>query len=92
MDVFEFERLFVELGLFVGALELPRADIGEVLVVTHRFAVIRLVLGTEVAAAGFFAVQGVLGQNFGELEEVGQTTGVLQLLVGFASTTSYNFV
>ncbi len=81
MDILEFQRLLVQFGLLACTLELPGRRIAEVLVVTLGFAVIVLVLDAEVTAAGLFAVQGILGQQFAELEEVGQTAGILQLLV-----------
>ena len=50
-------------------------------VVALRLALRGLMLLAEVPAAGFLAVAGVGDHQLGELEEVGQTAGALQLLV-----------
>ena len=81
MDVFELQGLLVQFGLLARALEFPGRGVAEVLVVALGLAVVVLVLDAEVAAAGFLAVQGVLGQQFAEFEEVGDAAGVFELLV-----------
>ena len=45
-------------------------DVGEVLVVAHRLALLGLVLDSEVAAAGLLAVEGVQAHQLGQFEEV----------------------
>ena len=74
----------MEFRLLADALELPGGRVTEVLVVTHRFAVVGLRLDAEVAAAALLAVQGIADKEFGEFEEVGNAPGVLELLVDFA--------
>ena len=71
----------MQLGLNTHAFEFPGTDVAEVFVVTHCFTIVSLVLGTEVTTTGLFAMQGVLGHHLGKLEEVGQATGILKLLV-----------
>ena len=53
----------------------------EVLVVAHRLALGRLVLGPEVAAAGLVALERVEAHELAELQEVGHAPGVLERLV-----------
>ena len=71
----------MQFGFDTRAFEFPGGDITEVLVVTRRFAILGLVLGAEVAATGFFTIESILGEDLGKFEEVGQATGVLELLV-----------
>jgi hypothetical protein len=65
----------------VARRELPGRDVGELVVVAQRLAVLGLGLGTEVAAAGLAPVQGVDAHEFAEFEEVGDAAGLLQALV-----------
>ena len=51
VDVLELERFLVERRRGADAVELPRRDVREVLVVAERLAVLGLVLDAEVAAA-----------------------------------------
>ncbi len=44
---------------------------GEVFIVALGLAIGRLVFGTEMAAAGFVAFEGVKAHQFAELEEIG---------------------
>src|SRR3954453_13011342 len=81
VHVFELEGLLVELGLGNVARPAPGGGVGEVVVVTQRFAVLGLVLDPEVTAAGLLAVQRVAHEQLGELEEVGHATGLLEGLV-----------
>src|SRR6476659_477336 len=60
---------------------LPGGDVGELVVVTQRLAVLGLGLGAEVAAAGLAAVQRVDAHQLSELEEVGDAAGLLEALV-----------
>ena len=50
-------------------------------VVAQRFAVRRLVLDAEVAAARLLAVQRVEAHQLAELEEVGDAAGLLERLI-----------
>ena len=61
------------------ALVFPSANIHEVLVVALGLAVLGLVLDTEVAAAGLFAVGGVSDDELCQLEVVFEAVGFLQL-------------
>ena len=70
-EFFVFEFFLMAGGGLVVALVLPDGDVGEVLVVASGFAVVGLVFGAEVAAAGFFADEGVVAHDFAEFEEVG---------------------
>src|SRR5690606_5849833 len=79
LDVFEFERFLVQHGSLLG--ELPRRDVREALVVAEGLAVFSLGLGPEVPAARLGAVQRVDAHQLAELEEVGHSPGLLQLLV-----------
>ncbi len=65
----------------VEALELPGGDEGEVLVVALGFSVGVLMFFSEVAAAGFFAGEGVEAHEFAEFEEVGDAVGAFEGLV-----------
>ena len=83
MDVLELEGLLVAGGAGRVAGPLPGGDVGEVLVVALGLALVGLVLGPEVAAAGLLAGEGVLAHELGELEEVVDPTGLLERLVGW---------
>ena len=50
---YEFQGFFVQFGLIADALEFPSADVTEVFVVAHGFAVIRLMLDTEMTTASY---------------------------------------
>ena len=90
-DVLENEFLFVENGVVANAGELPSGDVLEIIVVALGFADAgaailhfgvgfgELVFESEVAATGFFPLQSVVAQGVGELEEVGDPTGLFQL-------------
>src|SRR4029453_16236587 len=67
--------------LALGGAELPRRDVGVVLVVAQRLPILGLGLGPEVPPAGLAAVEGVDAHELTELEEVGDPTGLLQGLV-----------
>src|SRR5690606_24965959 len=70
VDVFEFERLFVQgLGLALTGV-LPGGHEREVLVVSQSLAVFGLVFAAVVRPARLVAVQRVLTQQLAELEEV----------------------
>src|SRR5690606_25979926 len=60
---------------------LPGSYVGEVVVVALGLAFLVLVLGAEVAAAGFLALLGVAAHQHAELEEVVDATGLLERLV-----------
>ncbi len=60
---------------------LPGGDVGIVGVIAERFTFGSLKLFTEMAAAGFAAVEGVHAQEFGEFEEVSDAAGLFQGLV-----------
>src|SRR5262245_49031520 len=81
VDVLELEVFLVELGLGAHPGELPRCDVGEVLVVAERLAVLGLVLDAEVPTAALLAVQRVDAQQLGELHEVGDAARLLERLV-----------
>ena len=69
------------IGVHRVAGPLPRRDVGEVLVVAQRLALLGLVLGAEVAAAALLALEGVAAHQHAELEEVVDPAGLLQRLV-----------
>ena len=71
----------LRLGLRRVAGPLPGGDVGEVLVVALGLALLGLVLGPEVAAAGLLAVEGVEAHQLGQLEEVVDPAGLLEGLV-----------
>src|SRR5262245_15731152 len=81
VDELEGERLRVQDRSGAHAGELPGRDVGEVLVVAPRFAVGRLVLLPEVAAAGLAAVERIDGNHLREFEEVRHPEGPLEVLV-----------
>src|SRR5512138_810342 len=81
VDFFVDQRFLVEDGRFVRALVFPGGRISKVLVVAFGFAVRFLVLGSEMAAAGFVAVQRIQAQQFSELHEIGDAPGVFEALV-----------
>lgn len=81
MDVLECERFFVENRQVVDSLKFPCANVGVLVIVAEGFAVIRLVLDAEVAAAGFVAVEGIIAHELGELEEVGHAVGFFEFSV-----------
>src|SRR5262245_24477946 len=81
VDVLELERLLAEHRRRADALVLPGRHVGEALVVALRFAIGRLALLAEVAAARLGAVERVEREQLAELEVVGDPPGVLEALV-----------
>src|SRR3954453_15027071 len=81
VDVLELELLLVQLGLGVHAGVLPRRDVREGVVVAQRLALFRLVLGAEVTPARLLTGEGIEAEQFTELQEVGDASGLLQRLV-----------
>ena len=83
MDVLELERLLVQRRRCAGSPVHSQArDVGEVLVVALRLAVLGLVLDPEVAAAA--TPRGARASRHissAELEEVGDPAGLLERLV-----------
>src|SRR5262245_52926758 len=77
VGVLELELFLVQFGVDADALELPRRDVAEVLVVAERLAVIGLVLLAEVPAAALVAVECVAHEQLPEFEEVGHAAGLL---------------
>ena len=77
----ERQRFLVQDRVATDALELPRGGVAEFVVVAGALAFARLMLFTEVAAARFIAMQRVAREQFGELQEVGDATGVFEVLV-----------
>ena len=63
MNFFEGQWLLVQFRVGSDAFVFPRADIGEIRVVAQRLSLLRLALFSEVAAAGFRAVQRVAGTS-----------------------------
>ena len=61
--------------------ELPGRGIREVLVIARGFAVGRLVLLAEMAAAALVALQRVQAHQFGQFEEVGHAARLFERLV-----------
>src|SRR5689334_20179644 len=76
MNSLEGEWLLVQ-----AAIEIPRGDVAEPLVVAQRLAVGGLALGPEVPAARLGPVQRVAAHELGQLEKVGDAAGLLQRLV-----------
>src|SRR5690606_39550437 len=77
LDVLERERLLVQPRLRAHAPVLPHRGVGEALVVADGLAFLVLVLLAEVAAARLVAIERVATQQLGELEEVGDASGLL---------------
>src|SRR5512136_3201020 len=67
------------------ACVLPDRDVAETLVVPPRFAIRRLELLAEVPAAGLAPLQRVPAHELAQLEVVGHTPRLLQLLVEVAA-------
>src|SRR4051812_6321281 len=65
----------------IRAAILPDRRVGELVVVTERFAVRRLVLDPEMAAARFLALQRVHAHQLRELEEIRDAPCPLERLV-----------
>ena len=68
-------------GLRRIARPLPSRHVREVLVVAERFAVIGLMLGPEVPAAGLLTLESVAAHEHAELEEVLDPARLLEGLV-----------
>ena len=79
----------MQLRLFVIALEFPGRNVGEVFVITCRFAVCSLMLSAEVTTTRLLTSQGVFGEKFTELEEVGNTASILKLRVNLFLGTAH---
>ena len=54
---------------------------GEPGVVASRFSVRRLMLLAEMRSARFFSMQRVMAEQFGELEKIGDPSGIFQFLI-----------
>jgi hypothetical protein len=99
MNVFEDERFFVKRRRSVGAVVFPSGNVGEPIVVAFCFTGLslarldvgigfgELVLRTEMAAAGFFAIAGIVAHEFAKFEEIGDATGFFQLHVRVVTGT-----
>ena len=59
----------------------PSRGIGEVVIVTLRFTLLRLILFTEVTAAGFVSMHGIAAHELTQLEEIRESSSVLQRLI-----------
>src|SRR5262245_23439726 len=92
MHFLELQRLLVEHRFSADAGELPRRHVREIRVVAQRFAVGRLALLAEVAAARLAAVQGIEREQFRELEVVGDAAGVFEALVQVVVRARYGYV
>src|SRR4051812_23580497 len=73
--------LLVQAWRLVLAAILPRRDVREPVVVAKRFAVRCLVFDAEMAAARFLTLQRVHAHQLGQLEEISDTAGLLELLI-----------
>src|SRR5690606_19535375 len=89
LDAREDQGLLVQLFRLPLALVLPHRDVGEQIVAPQRFAVGRLVLLAEVAAARLLPLQRVDGHQLGELQEVGHPARVFQVLVELIRPTGH---
>jgi hypothetical protein len=54
---------------------------GESCVVTQRFPIRRLMLFSKMGAARLFPMERVMAKQFGELQEIRDSTRILQLLI-----------
>src|SRR6476659_5673610 len=81
MHLVELQRLLVKLRLLADAFDLPRRDVHIALVVAQRFALRRLALLAEVAAARLAALQGVEREQLRELQVVGDAASVFETLI-----------
>src|SRR5207237_205154 len=79
--VVEGARFRVEARLRAGPGVLPGGGVGEPVVVSESFAVLRLVLDPEVAAARLLPVQRIAAGEHGQPEEVVDPARLLQRLV-----------
>src|SRR5436309_2534537 len=68
---------------------LPDGDVRVASVVADRLAVVGLVLLAQMAAARLVALQRVAAHQLGELEEVGDPSGVLERLVDPVGAVDY---
>ena len=64
----------------------PGGDVGEAVVVAQRLTLLGLVLGTEVPAATLPTVEGIATHQQAELEEVVDSSRLLQGLVDAVAT------
>ena len=81
LDVFKFLGFADQfMNLFVS-LVLPGGGCGVGFVAPSGLAFCRLVLGAEMAAAGFFAGEGVAGHEFAKLHKVGDATGKFEVFI-----------
>ena len=81
VNFLEREGFDVSFGLPVSSLEFPGGDVAEVFVVASGLIFRGLVFLAEVTAAGFVAGESVLREEFTEFEEVGNPSGVFEILV-----------
>ena len=65
----------------VVAGKLPRGDVREPVVVAQRLAIPRLVLDAEVRPARLLTMQRIDAHQLRELQEIGDASGALQLLI-----------
>src|SRR3954453_15919529 len=81
LDEFVDQVFLVQDRRTVLPAPLPRGDVGELVVVTQRLAVLGLGLGAEGTTAGLAAVPRVDAHELTEREEVGDAPGLLEALV-----------
>src|SRR6266568_7729491 len=77
----------MEHGGLAHARDLPRRHVAEACVVALRLPLGRLILLAEVTTARLLAVERVVTHQLGELEEVRDTTGMLQRLIEILAPT-----
>lgn len=85
----------MEFGGLGLAFVFPGGDVAEGVVVAEGFAFFGLEFFAQVAAAGFFALEGVNGHDLGELHVVGDAEGELKLfgvVIFFADDADVVFV
>src|SRR6185503_754212 len=90
--VLEDERLLVQHGRRAVTRVFPRRNVREPVVVTQRLSVAGLMLDPEVPAARFLSVQRIDAHELRELEEVGDATRALELLVELLASSGHEEV
>src|SRR5207302_8014344 len=81
MHFFEMEWFLIEDRGFVFARVLPGRHVGKIGIIALGLAVFGLIFLAEVTAAGLVAVEGVLNEKLGELQEIRDASRALQRLV-----------
>src|SRR5438309_4478811 len=89
MNFFVNQRLFLHNWRLADALKFPSRDLREIFVIALRLAVFSLILLAEMAAARFFARQGIEHEQFGELHKISHPARAFERRIQFMAIAEH---